>query len=97
MCSLGLQLLSIEKNVNEKTPPAFIWHTSGDKGVPIHGSLLLAGAYYDAGVPVELHVYPYGPHGIALATEYSSNGKPEFIQPRAEVWIDEALKWMKNT
>ena len=89
--------LSIERCITPETPPAFIWHTSGDKGVPINGSLKLASAYYDAGIPVELHIYPHGPHGIALATEYTANGKEEFIQPRAEAWLGEALKWMKNT
>lgn len=89
-------LLSIEKNINENTPPAFIWHTSQDYGVPISGSLALAEAYFNVKVPVELHIFPYGPHGIAMATESSSDGKEAFIQPRAQIWIDEALKWMKG-
>ena len=89
--------LSIEKCITPETPPAFIWHTSGDRGVPINGSLSLARAYYDAGIPVELHIYPHGPHGIALATDYTSNQNEEYVQPRAEVWLYEALKWMKNT
>jgi acetyl esterase/lipase len=88
--------LSIEKCITPETPPAFIWHTSGDRGVPINGSLSLARAYYDAGTPVELHIYPYGPHGIALATDYTSNQSEAYVQPRAEVWLYEALKWMKG-
>ena len=90
------ELLSIEKNVNSDTPPAFIWHTAGDLGVPINGSLKLAQAYYDAGVTVELHLYPHGPHGICLANEVSSSGNPAYIQPRAAEWVGEAYKWMKD-
>ena len=90
------ELLSIERNITPDTPPAFIWHTSQDRGVPIQGSLKLAEAYYDAGQPVELHVYPYGPHGICLANEVSSSGNPALVQPRAEAWVDEAFKWMKD-
>jgi acetyl esterase/lipase len=90
------ELLSIEKNVNADTPPAFIWHTAGDLGVPINGSLKLAQAYYDAGVTVELHLYPYGPHGICLANEVSSSGNPALVQPRATAWVGEAFKWMKD-
>ena len=90
------ELLSIEKNVDKNTPPAFIWHTAGDTGVPINGSLKLCQAYYDAGVTTELHVYPYGPHGIALGTEYTTNGREDFLQPRAQAWVDEAYKWMKG-
>ena len=88
-------LLSIEKNITPDTPPAFIWHTSGDKGVPINGSLKLCQAYYDAGLPTELHIYPYGPHGIALGNEASSNGIASYVQPRAAAWVDEAFKWMQ--
>lgn len=89
-------LLSIENNVTPDTPPAFIWHTSQDDLVPIDGSLALCKAYNRVGTPVELHIYPYGPHGIAVATEYSSNGRADYIQPKAEVWVDEAVKWMKG-
>lgn len=89
-------LLSVEKNVTPDTPPAFIWHTSEDRAVPIHGSLKLCGAYYNAGIPVEMHIYPYGSHGIALATDYSSSGNESYIQPRAEEWFSEALKWMES-
>jgi acetyl esterase/lipase len=88
--------LSIEKNITPDSPPAFIWHTAGDLVVPIHGSLKLCQAYYEAKHPVELHIYPYGPHGIALATEYSSNGREDYIQPRAEAWVEDACKWMRG-
>ena len=89
-------LLSIEKNITSSTSPAFIWHTSEDKGVPINGSLKLCQAYYDAEIPVELHVFPHGPHGIAIANEVSSGGNAAYVQPRAEIWVDEVCKWMKN-
>lgn len=88
--------LSIELCVNSETPPAFIWHTSEDKSVPIDGSLKLCLAYKNAGLPVELHIYPYGPHGAALGTDYTSDGKADHIQPRVVAWLDEALKWMKD-
>ena len=90
------ELLSIEKNITPDSPPAFIWHTSEDRGVPINGSLKLCQAYYDAGQAVELHVFPYGPHGIALGTEYTSYNGDACIQPRAEIWVDEAFKWLKG-
>lgn len=88
------EMLSIERCVTSDTPPAFIWHTSEDKVVPINGSLRLCRAYSDAGMPVEMHIYPYGPHGTALGTDYTSDGKADHIQPRVVAWFDEALKWM---
>lgn len=90
------EILSIEKNITADTPPAFIWHTSEDRGVPINGSLKLCQAYFDAGQPVELHIFPYGPHGIALGTEYTAYSGARQIQPRAEIWVDEAFKWIKG-
>lgn len=88
--------LSIERCITKDTPPAFIWHTSEDKVVPINGTLRLCRAYAEAGQTVEMHIYPYGAHGTALGTEYTSNGKADHIQPRVVVWFEEALKWMKD-
>lgn len=87
---------SIEKNVTPDAPPAFIWHTAEDELVPPCGSLRLAEAYMNAGVPVTLHVYPYGIHGIALATEKTANGKPANVQPLAAGWIDYAVEFFNT-
>ena len=91
------KLHSLEFQVNENTSPAFIWHTAEDQAVPPHSSLKLALAYADAGVPFTLHIYPYGPHGTALATEYSNpnDGKPR-VQPMAAKWFEESIDWMQT-
>ena len=90
------QRLSLEANVDEDSAPVFIWHTSEDQAVPVIGSLKLAEAYYSIGRHVTLHVYPYGPHGIALANEATSSGNPDWIQPLAEGWVEDSIKWMKS-
>ena len=87
---------SIDKNVTPDTPPAFIWHTATDNAVPVYNSLLLADAYIKAGVATSLHIFPYGPHGIALATEETSTGNPDFIQPLAECWVDLVADFIKH-
>lgn len=87
--------LSLEENVDKDSAPIFIWHTSADPAVPVIGSLKLAEAYYSIGRTVTLHVYPYGTHGIALANEVTSDGNPEWIQPLAEGWVDESVRWIK--
>ena len=58
---------SPELLVTESTPKAFIWHTSNDEVVMSQNSYLYAAALSAKGVPCELHVFPYGPHGMALA------------------------------
>ncbi len=63
--------LSNELQVTPETPPTFLWHTAKDKGVPVENSLMFAAALQKAGVPMDLHVYQNGRHGIGLA-----NGHP---------------------
>ena len=87
---------SIEKCVTKDTPPAFIWHTAEDEIVPTVGSLKLAEAYMSAGVPVTMHIYPYGTHGIALANEITRCGNERWIQPLAEGWVDYAAEFIKT-
>ena len=88
--------LSLETHVDEDSAPVFIWHTSEDPGVPMLGSLRLTEAYYNIGRAVSLHVYPYGPHGIALANEETSDGNAAWIQPLAQSWVDESVRWIKT-
>jgi acetyl esterase/lipase len=80
-----LELLSNDKQVTKDSPPAFLFHTGEDTGVPVENSL----AYYQAcrknGVPAELHVYQYGPHGVGLAPG----------DPAASTWKNRLADWMR--
>lgn len=60
-------LLSNEDHVTADTPPAFLYHTTDDKTVPVINSVLYFEAMKKAGVPVELHIFENGPHGTGLA------------------------------
>lgn len=62
--------VSNELQVTPKTPPTFLWHTAEDKPVPVENSLLFAAALQRAGVPMALHVYQNGRHGIGLANDH---------------------------
>jgi acetyl esterase/lipase len=59
--------LSNETQVNESTPPTFLFHTSGDASVPARNSIDYFSALQAAGVPSELHIYERGRHGVGLA------------------------------
>jgi acetyl esterase/lipase len=59
--------LSNEKQVTAQTPPAFLFHTDEDTGVPPENSVLFYLALRKAGVPAELHIYQPGRHGLGLA------------------------------
>ena len=91
-----LRAFSLELHVDEKTAPAFIFHTSEDAVVPVRNALCYAGALADAGHPFELHVYPYGPHGLALANRVTERGNPAFIHPEAERWVDDAVRFINS-
>lgn len=88
--------LSLEYHVNEKSAPAFIWHTAEDTVVPPFGSLVLAAEYVKAGVPVKMNLYPYGAHGVALANEVTANGKDTWHQPLAVGWVDDSVAFFNT-
>lgn len=60
--------LSNEKQVTNKTPPTFLFHTTEDKAVKPENSVEFYLALRRAGVPAELHVFERGRHGVGLAT-----------------------------
>ena len=86
---------SIDTAVTSGSSPMFLWHTVEDKTVPIEGTLKLGLALTLSGVPYQMSIYPYGPHGIALATEVSMSD-PSHVQPIAASWTSEADVWMKT-
>ena len=91
-----LDRFSLELSVNETTPPAFIWHTFNDQIVPIKNALLMASAMTDAKVPFELHVFPDGPHGLALCNEQTAKGIEKMLNPHCECWTELAIKWARE-
>ena len=86
--------LSIEKQVNADMPPVFLWHGGEDVSVPPENSLLLAMACREAGVPVELHLYMKGGHGLGLANELTQAPDGYGIEPACESWMELAYIWM---
>jgi acetyl esterase/lipase len=76
--------LSAETRVTADTPPAFLWHTADDAGVPVENSLLFASALRRHGVPFALHVYPRGRHGLGLAED----------DPVAGSWTGLCAHWL---
>ncbi len=86
----AMELQSLEKQVTKDMPPAFIWHTVTDQGVPVENSMVLAAAMKKAGVPFALHLYQTGPHGLSLATMETG-----VEQPEAKDWSDKAGQWIR--
>ncbi len=57
---------SPELLVSEKTPAAFIWHTAADQAVNVINSYRYAEALAKNKIPHEMHIFPYGAHGMGL-------------------------------
>lgn len=87
---------SLEKHVDKNTSPAFIWHTFTDTCVPVQNSLLMAEAMLKSGVPFELHIFPEGPHGLALCNEQTFSQNPAMMAPHNACWIDLAVAWIRD-
>ena len=79
-----VESLSNERQVTKETPPTFLAHTNADKGVPAENSLLFALALRKAGVPVELHLFERGQHGLGLGggtAQFKIPPDPAFQRP----------------
>lgn len=88
-----LESASLEKLVDDRTCPAFVWHTSSDDCVPVENSLLYCAALAAHNIPFELHVFPVGPHGLSLADRQTC---PSCYSSYVAKWVQLCLKWCEN-
>ncbi len=91
-----LQRFSCQNMVTEQTPPTFLWHTNTDPGVPAMNTILYAQALYQNKRPMEVHIYPTGPHGMATADAQTCIDLPA-DQVRVHNWLDDAAAWLHQT
>ena len=92
----ALEALSLERQVSGDTPPAFLWHTFTDDGVPVENSLLFVSAMHRVDIPAELHVYPCGGHGLSLANGLTQNREGYGVQEECASWISLARVWIEH-
>ncbi len=79
-----IESLSNAKQVSDQTPPTFLFHTAEDTAVPPQNSLVYAMACATHSVPVELHLFPQGRHGIGLGKSI----------PGASQWPNLCAEWL---
>jgi acetyl esterase/lipase len=80
-----LDKISLEKRVTADTPPMFLWHTADDDVVPVQNSLLMAQALREKNIPVTLHIYEHGYHGLGLAQDSECHS-----------WTGLLIEWLKK-
>ncbi len=88
-----LREISPVNYVSPDTPPAFLWATAQDHMVPVENTFRMGAALAKSGVPVEVHVFEQGEHGLALATEAGA-GKDWQMNRRAAAWTELAGSWI---
>ena len=87
--------LSLEEQVTEYMPRVFLWHTYEDNLVPVENSLLLANALKKQGISLEMHIYPHGPHGLALADrETGMADGTGGVELHCQNWLSSATEWI---
>ena len=94
--SLATPIPSLEKKVDNKTPPTFLFATTADQRVPVENSLHFAAALDRAQVPFEMHIFQDGPNGLALANPVTSAGQQAMVNPNAAKWLGLCTAWLEN-
>ena len=79
------------------TPKTFLWHTAPDDCVPVENSILFFTALHALEIPVEMHIYPVGGHGLGLASEETQSYEYQnAVREECQSWISLALSWMQH-
>ena len=82
-----VEAFSLERHVDEKTPPTYIWATQDDKLVPVENSILYSLAMHRAGRLCELHLFSHGAHGVQLGA-----GREDIPE-----WPREAARFLRES
>jgi len=77
---------SNELQVTKDTPPTFLLHATDDETVPVENSLVFYEALKKNNVSAEMHIFPHGGHGFALALQ----------QGPLEIWPELLVSWMRS-
>ncbi len=80
-----MEFLSNEKQVTDRTPPAFLTHARTDAVVPVEHSRMFREALQARKVPVELLEFPEGNHG------YNGYKGKEW-----DAWQKRCLEWLRE-
>lgn len=82
---------SIERNISADCPPFFIWQCAGADDP--RNATGVADILAECGVPFELHIFPYGSHGMALANEQHPDEKAN--DPHVAHWVELCCEFLR--
>jgi acetyl esterase/lipase len=79
---------SPEVNITRETPPFFIWQTNSDDP---RNSFTMGSALTAVGIPFEMHLFPEGVHGLAMADGHNDLA---MNIPHITKWADLCCDWL---
>lgn len=82
--------------ITQDAPPVFLAATAEDFLTP-YGALPVAQRYSSLGKPYELHIFQYGPHGLALSNEVTADGSSQVLEPAFAQWQELSVQWIHRT
>lgn len=86
--------LSPVNHIDALTPPSFVWTTATDPpGLP--NALAWGKGLAEHEVPLELHVYPEGPHGLGLADGVAWGAHGKLALPHTAQWTNTCARWLR--
>lgn len=87
--------LSMDKKINKKVCPAFLFATFEDTIVPMENTLKYATALRKKKIPFEMRIYEKGIHGFSTATGISCANSRQLL-PRTSKWMEDAIGWLTD-
>ena len=92
-----LHAFILNERVSPDTPPTFLVHTANDTVVPVEkNALVMAAALTECKIPYELHIYPFGPHGMALANSDTNMACADLTDEAYARWVDDSIAFFKR-
>ena len=93
---MGRSEPDLDKLVDDKTPPAYIFTTQSDRVVPVKNSLIFAEALADHDIPFELQIFPTGDHGLSLAKPATCSGDPAMCNQAVSQWLPASVDFLQK-
>ncbi len=87
-----IEKFSCDRHVRDTTAPTFLWHTAEDGCVSVQNTLLYAQKLAQHKVPFEVHIYPFGCHGLSTCDHQVVDNLTVEIQYDS-AWLSDVKKW----
>lgn len=84
----------LDTEVDEHTPPAFLFTTYEDQVVPVQNSLSFLSALNAWHIPFEAHIFQKGGHGLSLAKAVTAVGREGYVNEDVAQWFPMCVRWL---